>query len=537
MNFTERRKYLAVMYRRYQKASPRERSALLDEMEAVTNLHRKSLIRLMQGPVALERKPRRNERGPVYGPEVRAAVSLIAQALDYPSAERLQPVLASMASLLAPHGLLRADDALPAQLAKIGVSTVRQILDGASRDKPRPVARTRHPSSALLRDIPAGRIPWDIGEPGHLEVDLVHHSGPSASGEYILTLQMVDISTGWVELWAILGRSYLVMEDAFRQVLRRIPFPIRQLHPDNDSAFFNAHLLRFWTALLPDGVISRSRPYHKNDNRFVEERNHFLVRSWIGDDRLDTVAQAILLNRIYEGLWMYANLFLPVMRIQEKVHIPTGEGKFRTRRVYDRARPPLERLEESGVVSPQRLEALKRLRDQINPLQLREAIYDQVEQLFSLPGATPGVTENVFETLNLPSGLPEEVLAPVTLSFGLTRENDPGAEPHRQGGKIFIKDEHFHTASTGFGHSKPAIFFHASCSIWLPNRTNRRGEPSADLISHVSGSGGYFCAEQMPLRLPTFPSLALNNLCSSIVRKSPSDHSRDKASSGQHGCR
>ncbi len=100
----------------------------------------------------------------------------------------------------------------------------------------------------------------------------------------------MDVATGWVKLGAVLGRSYRVMEDAFRQRLRRIPFPIRELYPDNDSAFSNAHLFRFWTEVLPAAVISRSRPYHKNDHRFVEERNPFLVRSWIGDDRLDTRA-------------------------------------------------------------------------------------------------------------------------------------------------------------------------------------------------------------------------------------------------------
>lgn len=120
----------------------------------------------MQGPVAIERKPRQKERGPVYGPEVRAAVALIAQALDYPSAERLQPVLVPMASLLAQHGLLTADDSLLAQLERISLSTVRRILDGTGRDKPRPLAQTRRQPAALLRDIPAGRIPWDIGRPG-----------------------------------------------------------------------------------------------------------------------------------------------------------------------------------------------------------------------------------------------------------------------------------------------------------------------------------------------------------------------------------
>ncbi|MBC7226776.1 MAG: transposase family protein [Thermoflexales bacterium] len=417
MNFTERRKYLALMRRRYLEASRAERSGLLDEMEAVTRFHRKYLIRLMQDPVALQRKPRRRERGPVYGSNVRAAVSLIARALDYPAAERLQPVLRPMALLLAQQGLLQVDEDLLNQLEVISVATTRRILDQLPRDKPRPAASGPRPHPAPLLKIPAGRIPWNIGEPGHFEIDLVHHCGLSASGEYIYTLVMVDVDTGWTELRAFLDRSYRVVEDAFRQVFRRIPFSIRELHPDNGSEFFNAHLLRFWEQHLPEATISRSRPYHKNDNRFVEERNHTLVRSWIGDDRLDTVAQTLILNRVYDRLWVYANLFLPVMRMAEKVQIPVEGGKFRTRRIYDRARPPLERLEEKGVIPPHQLEALKQLRDQTNPLQLREEIYTLIEHLFSLPGATPGVTENVFETLNLPPILPEAVLAPVTLSF------------------------------------------------------------------------------------------------------------------------
>lgn len=417
MNFTERRKYLAVMRRRYQQAARRERSALLDEMEAVTGLHRKSLIRLLSKPVATQRQARRRERGSVYGPSVQAAVSLIARALDYPTAERLQPVLAETAVHLMRHGALEGDEQLLTQLEAVSVSTVRRILADIPRDKPRPPAHHRSTKRELLRDIPIRRIPWDIQEPGHFEVDLVHHCGPTTAGEYVYSLQMVDVATGWVETRALLGRSYRVMEDAFSYIFRRLPFAVRELHPDNGSEFFNAHLLRFWKTLLPGLIISRSRPYHKNDNPFVEERNHFLIRSWIGYQRLDTVEQTKLLNRIHDRLWAYHNLFLPVLRVEAKVQVVIAEGKTRVKRVYDKARTPLERLEESGAVSPQRLESLKRFRDAINPLRLREEIYDLIEQLLELPGARPGVTENVFLTLNLPSDLPEELLVPVTLSF------------------------------------------------------------------------------------------------------------------------
>lgn len=183
------------------------------------------------------------------------------------------------------------------------------------------------------------------------------------------------------------------------------------------SEFFNAYFLRFWNRIIPQLQLSRSRPYHKNDNPFVEQRNSSLVRAYIGYDRLDTVRQTILLNLVYDKLWIYHNLFLPLRRTVQKIPLPSNRSAPRVKRIYDEARTPLERLEERGVVRPERLHSLKRLRDQTNPLQLREEIYDLIDQLFSLPGARPGITEDVHLTLSLPSTLPEEILSPVTLSF------------------------------------------------------------------------------------------------------------------------
>ncbi len=120
---------------------------------------------------------------------------------------------------------------------------------------------------------------------------------------------------------------------------------------------------------------------------------------------------------MYKNIRVYQNFFQPVLRIEEKVQVPLGDGKYKVKWVYGPASTPLERLEKSGAVAPQWLEALKRFRDETNPLRLREEIYDLIEQLFALPGAVPGVTEDVFQTLNLPSGLPQELVTPVTLSF------------------------------------------------------------------------------------------------------------------------
>jgi IS30 family transposase len=126
------------------------------------------------------------------------------------------------------------------------------------------------------------RIPWDTTEPGHFEVDLVQHGGPHPTGDYVYTLQMVDVATGWSERVAVLGRGQRRMEEGFRRILARLPFPIKELHPDNGPEFLNHHLVRFFGETLTGLQLSRSRPYQKNDNRFVEQTNATLVRAYFG---------------------------------------------------------------------------------------------------------------------------------------------------------------------------------------------------------------------------------------------------------------
>jgi hypothetical protein len=136
------------------------------------------------------------------------------------------------------------------------------------------------------------KIPWDMQAPGHFEVALVHHCGESAVGEYIHTLHMVDVATGWSELAALYGRSYRVMANGFDFILSRLPFLVLEIHPDNGSEFFNAQPIHFWGHKVSGLAISRNRTYQKNDNRFFEENNHSLVRAYIGHGCLDTHTQS-----------------------------------------------------------------------------------------------------------------------------------------------------------------------------------------------------------------------------------------------------
>jgi hypothetical protein len=397
MTIDERRKYLRKMKSRYSKATRQERSHLLDEMEAVTGLHRKSLVRLMHS--SLERKPRRKERSKTYDVEVSNAIGVIAASLDYPCAERLTPNLVWLAKHLATHDELAVSERLLLLLKQVSTSTVQRRLRTIGQDQPRLVRRRPRPANSVLRGIPMGRIPWDVGEPGHFETDLVHHCGTSSSGEYVHTLQMVDVASGWTVPRAVLGRSYLVMEDAFRNILERVPFAVLEIHPDNGSEFFNHHLVRFWKETVKGVHLSRSRPYHKNDNPFVEQRNGHPIRTYLGYDRLDTVAQTRAVNQLYDKMWLYLNFFQPVMRVAEKLVLTVDGRRTRTKRRYDDAQTPFDRVCAANAIPDKRCALLTALRDQTNPRQLLTEIRELIDYIFSLPNAVPGEAQNVYDTL------------------------------------------------------------------------------------------------------------------------------------------
>jgi hypothetical protein len=425
MTIDEERKYLRRMKKRYVNAERRGRGKLLDEMEAVTRKHRKYLNRLMTG--SLERKKRTKQRGPQYGPEVDEALRVIAESLDYVCAERLAGNLVWMAEHLSKHGELKVSESLLEQLSQISVSTVRRRLKGIRRDKPRlPRRRGRARPNKLTKDIPMVQIDFDEAEPGHFEVDLVHHSGDPPSGEYVCSLQMIDVATGWSERAAVLGRGYMVMEDAFRCILDRLPFTVREIHPDNGGEFFNHHMIRFWGEVVQPDRLSRSRPHHKNDNRFVEQKNSTLIRAYLGNDRLDTVRQTLALNHLYDRMWLYYNFFQPVMRATGKTMIP-GDDQRPPRHSYDydEARTPFDRLCRTDALSPDQRQHLEDLRNKTNPRRLREEIYEWLDYLFSLPGRAPQAKEDVALTLRAPRPRKtkqqgKESHVPVTLSFDRT---------------------------------------------------------------------------------------------------------------------
>ena len=238
---------------------------------------------------------------------------------------------------MAAHDELVLTASLEDQLAQVRVSTVGRILARVRQDEPRLPWSGPKQTNQVAQSIPMRRISWQETQPGHFEVDLVHHCGPSPSGDFMHTLQLLDVATGWSERVAILGRSYRVMQPAFALCVARLPFPVLGLQADNGSEFLNRHLVRFWRQAVTGVTLSRSRPNHKNDNRFVEQINYTLVRKYLGYDRLDTVAQVVAVNHLYERMWLYYNLFQPVMRQTEKTITAYVEGSHHVTRRFDQA--------------------------------------------------------------------------------------------------------------------------------------------------------------------------------------------------------
>ncbi|HYU74823.1 MAG TPA: integrase [Ktedonobacteraceae bacterium] len=384
MTLDERRKYLKRMKPRYLKAKRGERSALLSEMEQVTGMHRKSLTRLLHAQ-SLERKKRQSPRCRSYGKDVEEVIVQRWESLDYICAERLTPSLLTMAQHLARFGVVKLTREVQEQLQTISRATVSRVLRAYRSRRRRLPQKGAERANQVTKGVPMGRLAWNLTEPGHFEVDLVYHSGESTTGEHGHTMQMVDVATGCSERVAVMGRGQRALQAGFEHLLSRLPFAVGEWHPDNGSEFFNYHLLRYWKEKVVGVQLSRSRPYQTNDNRIVEQKNDTLVRQSFGHLRFDRPEQIEAMNALYEQMWLYYNLFQPVMHLMEK----TAVGD-KVRRKWDQARTPYARLKATGKLSVEQEQRLQTLYEQTNPHLLREEIYQGLAQLWSqsMPSAT-----------------------------------------------------------------------------------------------------------------------------------------------------
>jgi len=236
---------------------------------------------------------------------------------------------------------------------------------------------TTKPGSRLKSQIPI-RIftDWNDQQPGFLEIDLVAHCGEDISGEYINSLDATDIVTHWTECAAFIGRSRWFATQAIDRIEERLPFPLLGIDSDNDAVFINVHLI--WYCRENKLTFTRCRPYRKNDQAHVEQRNNSVVRKYAEYQRLETPEQLKLLNRMYQLLSLYRNFFQATMKLKKKQRFGS-----RVKRVYEKpAKTPYQRVLEYRRLSIEQKQQLNKKYQSLNPAELLRQIRKLQEQLF-----------------------------------------------------------------------------------------------------------------------------------------------------------
>jgi hypothetical protein len=385
MSMQAKREYLMVMREKYYKAgSKKEKTQILDEYCRNTGQARKYVIRRIQQRVNLGNKSRQPRKA-TYNGEVTAVLSKIWGIFDYPCGQRLKPLLITEIRRLREMGEIEVTDEILAKLENISSATVDRKLKNQREilylKRNRGIPR---PGSLLKGKIPIKLTEWDTAEVGNVEMDTVAHGGSSTLGEYVYSLSTTEISTGWWEGEAIMGKSQLSTFWAFKGIRARTPFHWLSVDTDNGTEFMNDILYKYCDR--EHLAFTRSRPSHKNDNAYIEQKNWTHVRKVLGYCRYDTVTELNLINDLYRHeLRLYKNFFQPVMKLLSKERIG---GKIK--RKYDIPRTPFQRLIESGQIFAQREAELKSIYQSLNPAQLKREIENKLENLWQITGKKNG---------------------------------------------------------------------------------------------------------------------------------------------------
>jgi hypothetical protein len=369
--------YAEAVRGRYFRAGKKAKTEIVNEFVATTGMHRKAVIRLVNGRGRSSGKKKRG-RPRLYGHEAMAAVRLAWEASDCLCSKRLQPFLPELASILKRCGELTVTRETDVRLCQMSPSTIDRLLrrwrgSGTGRG-----LSTTKPGTLLKNSIPIRTFSdWNENKPGFLEADLVAHCGESAEGFYLTTLSTVDVATGWCEPVAVWGKGQERVGGAVYYVRKQLPMPMLGLDSDNGSEFINQSLYDY---CRHNGItFTRSRSYKKNDSCHVEQKNWTVIRRVIGYDRFSSKAAFKALEDIYILLRLYINFFQPVSKLVRK-----SRHGAKVYKLYDTAQTPYQRLLRSGVLTEDKKRELADTYGALNPVTLLKEIRRSVEHLCTL---------------------------------------------------------------------------------------------------------------------------------------------------------
>lgn len=368
--------YFRAIYSRYRQASKATRQQILDEFCQVCGYHRKYAIRLLNGPPPEKPQERRRTRDVTYGHPLIAILSAIWKAAGYPWSVRLKALL----PLWMPWAKKRFHlfPKLQQQLLKISPRTIDYKLKTKKRLLKRKIYGHTKPGTLLKHHIPIKTDHWDVTVPGFTEVDLVSHSGNCAEGEFIHSLNQTDIHTTWVETRAVRGKGQTPVTEAIEEMRQALPFELRGVDSDNGSEFINYHLKAFCDQRQIQ--FTRSRPYKKDDNAHVEQKNWTHVRKLFGYVRYDSTEALEAMNDLYRyELRLFQNLFQPSVKLLKKVRVGS-----KLKRIYNAPQTPFQRVCECPQADPAQVAQLKKLLDSLDPFELSKTIDQKLERIYQL---------------------------------------------------------------------------------------------------------------------------------------------------------
>lgn len=374
-----RRELLVSVYVQYRKASRREKALILNSFCAATGYHRKYAIHLLSHPPEPKSRRRRGHP-PRYGPQVLRVLSKVWEAAGYPWSVRLKALLPLWLPWIRQR--LKISPELEQQLLAMSPRTMDRRLQPLKQRLGRRLYGRTKPGSLLKHQIPVQTSSWTEARPGFTEIDLVSHSGNAASGEFLHSLNVTDLATTWVETRAVLGKGQSGIVLALTEISQALPFSLQGVDSDNGSEFINQHLVRF--CRQRDIQFTRSRPYKKDDNAHIEQKNWTHVRKLLGWDRYDSPSALEALNDLYRNeLRLMMNLYQPTVKLENKVRVGS-----RLRRRYSPAQTPLDRLLTHTEVDLQQAEQLRKLRETLDPFELSKAIERKLQRIYQLANSS-----------------------------------------------------------------------------------------------------------------------------------------------------
>lgn len=378
MDIEARKEYRAVVRERYWKAgAKKEKSQIIDEYCANTGHARKYAIRKLRARTA-EQKPRK-KRKPVYNGEVIAGLAKIWEVFDYPCGQRLKPLIERETDRLQAMGELIMGDEAAAKLKAMSAATIDRRLKHQKEVLRVLWSKGEHkPGSALKQKITIRLTEWDTAKVGYIEADLVFHCGASTEGVHLCTVSATDVSSGWWEGEPILGKSQDGCFRALKEIRQRCPFAWKGLDCDNGSEFINELVYKYCAREKLE--FTRSRPGHKNDNAYIEEKNWTHVRKVLGYLRYDTGQEMAIIKDLYQHeLRLYKNFFQPVMKLASKERVGGS-----IKRKYGTPKTPYENLIESGQLTAEEEKQLMEVYHSLNPAALKREIDSKINNLIEL---------------------------------------------------------------------------------------------------------------------------------------------------------